>query len=644
MARHFVPVPIKSDQDRELTAKILKEIGAQRVFLVDVPRFPFEKNEYYNQIITDIAEQSKFYKEQGFEVAVWITTLGYGPMGEEYNKAKAKDFTSIRSIHGTVFDDAFCPLDEDFFEVVATWIKDICNQGIDMIMLDDELCLSARGEFGCACDKHLEKYSELLGETVTIDEIRQKVFAGDTNRYRKVWLKLMGDTMRDYVRKLRSVIDEINPEIRLGFCSGFTSWDLEGVDAIELAKIMAGNTKPFLRFMGAPYWISAGRFGSMTLESVIETVRMQYAWCKDSGVEVFTEDDSYPHNRFYTTATMNELYDLATRVSDDMDCLKYHFEYFSQPDYDLGYANLHKENIPLYEKIKEVYANKPAVGIRVYETMNKFENAELSSTTQPDVAIMKKYAFSQAQMLLSSISIPTTYSGEGICGIAFGENAKYLPESAFENGLILDLKAAEYLQKNGVDVGLKNVTPLSGLFIEEFDEPNDDVKIHDCWELFKLEIADTAKPVSYYRYVDVTNKEKYPSAYLYENAKGQRFLVYSVIGENQNYSSTLFWCYPRAKQILNAVKWLSGGKSIPCVCQGFPHLYCICKEDENAVAVGYFNCSIDKAKNVKVEFDRAACEVEFINCKGKLVDEKTAIIEKIDAYEFAGINAMVKEN
>ena len=52
--------------------------------------------------------------------------------------------------------------------------------------------------------------------------------------------------------------------------------------------------------------------------------------------------------------------------------------------------------------------------------------------------------------------------------------------------------------------------------------------------------------------------------------------------------------------------------------------------------------SLDKAKEVKVEFDRAVKNVEFINCEGRVVDEKTAVIEKIDAFEFAGISADYK--
>ena len=502
MAKMFVPISIRGDQDREMTVSILKKIETDRVYF-GVNRMPFERNDSYFAVIKDIKDQLKYYKDQGFEVCVWISSFGYGPMPEEFNKKKGEEFTKIRSIHGDICEDAFCPLDENFFNMLAAQFEDICNLGIDMIMLDDDITLSQRPGIGCACDKHLEEYRKRLGEDISLEEIPEKAFKGEGNRYRKVWLDLMGDTMRDFARKLRTVIDKINPDIRFGFCTGFTSWDLEGVDAIELSKIMAGNTKPFLRFTGAPYWAVNGRFGRMTLQTVIETVRMQYAWCKNEGVEVFTEDDCWPHNRFHTPAAVNELYDLATRVSDDMDSLKYNFEYFSQPDYDMGYNNLHIENMPLYKKIEEVYNDKPATGIRVYEKMRKFHEAKLADWVESEWTIMQKALFSHAQCLLTPHAIPTIYDGEGVCGIAFGNNIKYVPESAYDKGLIIDLKAARYLQENGVDVGLKSSTLMHGLFLESFVDSRDDVKAHDCWNYYNLEIDPAAKVLSYYKYVDM---------------------------------------------------------------------------------------------------------------------------------------------
>ena len=54
--------------------------------------------------------------------------------------------------------------------------------------------------------------------------------------------------------------------------------------------------------------------------------------------------------------------------------------------------------------------------------------------------------------MLAACGVPTTYSGNGLCGIAFGENARYLESSAWEKGLILDASAARILSERGIDV------------------------------------------------------------------------------------------------------------------------------------------------------------------------------------------------
>ncbi len=250
--------------------------------------------------------------------------------------------------------------------------------------------------------------------------------------------------------------------------------------------------------------------------------------------------------------------------------------------------------------------------------------------------------FSHAAGLLTANAIPTTYKGEGITSIAFGENIKYVPDEAYKNGMIIDLKAAKILTEKGIDVGLRSWENIDGFFNESFDDLTTHVKAYDTAEFYKLEIDEKAEVLAYYTFVDGTKEEKLPSAYLYENKEGKRFLVYAFIGENQPYSSSLLWCYPRRKEIVKAIEWLSKGNSLPITSSDSPHLYCICKEDKKSIAAGYFNCTIDKTKNLKVEFNKKVKNLEFINCQGKVIDEKTAIIEKIDAYEFAGVSAEYK--
>ncbi len=57
-----------------------------------------------------------------------------------------------------------------------------------------------------------------------------------------------------FSKTLRNAVDEIDKTIRLGYCLVYEVWDYGETDAIEIAKALAGDTKPFCRTAGAPYW------------------------------------------------------------------------------------------------------------------------------------------------------------------------------------------------------------------------------------------------------------------------------------------------------------------------------------------------------------------------------------------------------
>lgn len=649
MNKVFIPAPIF--QSKEATDALLKDArlsGADRIFLClgDVGRMPFEKGEFRTRIIDTFKEKIKYVKENGFEAGVWVGTLGFGTPTAHYNKDVAKKYTRIRSISGRVADDALCPLDEAFAEMTCEIIKELAQTGTDMIMLDDELCMSVRPGIGCACDLHLKKFREAVGENVSPEDLGYRIFSGKPNKYRDAWLTLMGDTLRHFCAKLRQAVDSVAPTVRLGFCAGYTSWDMEGADAIELTKILAGNTKPFLRLTGAPYWIAARRFGRQTLQTVIETARMQYAWCKDSGIEIFTESDTYPRDRFHTPAAYSECFHLATLASDGADTLKYMYDYMCEPDFERGYVDAHIRNINLQKQITEFFANKAPLGIRVYQTMRKLQSADLGDCLfnegelaphDKEKLLMKQYMFPASQMLLTSNAIPTVYDGEGTCGIAFGENARALPKSAFNKGLILDVKAAKILTERGIDVGLESCERISGSFMELFLGESPDTDLFDTQHLYKAKLKSGTKIISRFKCGEFFSNNTYPLAYLYENADRQRFLVYAFDAEEQTDSSSLYWSYGRGKQIANALEWL-GGEALPLRCERHPHLYAICKKGDKSVSAAYFNLCADEIVCANVTLAKEAKSIRFVNCTGRLTDKLSAVIDYIKPYGVAVID------
>ena len=641
MSKVFVPVSAYINQDFDKTLAELKKLGASRVYITISERDPFEKGERRTKVIANLKKAIDFYEANGYEASVWMCSIGFGSPIPSYNTEASKDYTRLRSITGKGIGDAFCPLDDKFTDMYCELIADIARTGVKMIMLDDELCLSVRPGLGCACELHLAEFSKRVGEEITLEGLPEKLFTGKKNKYRDAWLDLMGETLSDFCAKVRAAVDTVDPDIRLGYCAGYTSWDTEGIDALSLTKVLAGKNKPFLRFTGAPYWLSTQRFGRMTLQTIIEMARMQFAWSKDSGVEVFTEVDTYPRDRYHTPVAYSECFDLATRVSDDMDALKYMFNYCCPPEYEKGYIAEHASHLELYRDIERVYNSKKSVGIRVYEEMRKLKDAVLPEKFIGEKELMTRFAFSSAQKILTSNAIPTVYEGDGLCGIAFGENAKYLPDSAFNKGLILDVTAAEYLQTKGIDTGLRSVVDSSVAVHESFENGYPYTEHFDTKSVCLVEADVNAKVLSWFTSCEMFDDKKTPAAYLYENANGQRFLVYACRADSLRDSSTIFWSYGRAAQIAESIEWL-GGAPLPAVCLDNPHLYALCKESDGEVAMGYFNCHVDEINNAKVIFSKKVKSVEILNGEGSVVDDHTVVIKHIKAYGYVGINAVVE--
>lgn len=636
MGKTFIPIMIRDENnlDFDETLKRLKEAEADRVYIAIEGRVDFERTEKRQKLMEVIKDYDTKLKANGFETGVWMCTLGFGGKISKENINAASGFARRTSISGNSLGDSYCPYDENFTDSMCGIVEDIARTGVDMIMLDDELCQSVVPGIGCACDKHLDEYRRRLGEDIKREDIKNLAFTGGKNKYRDTWLELMGDTLKGFCRALRERVDSVNPKVRMGFCAGFTSWDFEGVDAIELTKTLAGNTKPFLRFTGAPYWYCFHRFDMQPLQNIIESVRQQYIWSKDSGVEVFTEDDSYPRNRYVVPASIMELFDVATKVSDDLDALKYIIDYTSEPWYESGYFNAHIENLPLYKEIADTFNDKKAIGVRIYEEQRTIQNADLPDTFTEEQSILGRW-FMQSSLVPTVNAIPTCYEGEGYFGMAFGEHAKYLPESAFNKGLVLDIKAAEILQKKGIDTGFISKKNTEYLPTEYFYEYKTAVPACCYSNTHDIEIKDNATVLSVYRH----DGKKTPASYIYENDNGQRFMVFAFSVENILPRSSDLLSYARGQQLVDYAKWL-GGEELPATCIGHPMLYSIAKEDDRTKAFAYFNCHADEVKNAKIKLSFKAKNVKFINCIGRYEDNYV-IIDYIKPYGFAAFTTEV---
>ena len=617
-----ISVPIINDIvdrcGRERLTEELRRLDADRVFLA--LSFYETDPEKKEQVLKQLRNNIRYFKDQGFEVGTWIWTFWI--KGEH-------SYTTMQAVDGTNIAEFICPTDGDFRKFATDYIQDIAACGPDLIMFDDDFRYGFHCGFSpaCLCDHHLAAIQDILGEPCDRETLRKHILEGGKNKYRDAWLQANGDAFRLFAREMREAVDRENPNIRMGTCACMTSWDIDGVDAYELATILAGKTRPFARLIGAPYW-AVNKSYNCNLQDVIELERMEESWTRRGDIDLIAEGDAFPRPRINCPASYLEGFDTALRAAGCLDGIhKYGIDYNSIVDYETGYADLYQRNRPLYPEIERIFGNKTSCGIRIYKSMQTVAEAQ-----DPGETGLQDLFFSYAARSLAACSVPSTYRGEGITGICFGENARNLPLSALKNGMILDVIAAKILTERGVDVGLEQCGDRINIPEEHFLHNDNYIAVRDIPSL-TITLKSDAQVLSDGATDDLT----IPLTYHYENAAGERFMVLNFIHghyKDQPNNSSIFRHYERRKQYLREAEWLSGKPFPAAMLTDHPNLYMQCKKQDSAMAIGLWNFFADTAFAPTMQLDKEYKSIEAVNCTATL-DGNRVTLSDIPPFGFA---------
>ena len=637
MKNYKITVPLSGAHNSpyivESSIKQYKRAGVTRIFagVPNVFNMPEIEDKEFAQFKVTIDECHK----EGIEVGLWCSSS----FGRNFNS-----FDPQINDKGEANGAFKCHCGEALINFHCEKAKRAASLGADIYMLDDDFH-QQHGKSdsikGCFCEHHRKLFNEICGGTLDFDLVKEKFWDECPNPYRETFLRALGLSLENFVKRLREAIDTVNPNMRLAICAHGADYYWNGTDIITLAKIAAGNTKPLIRTIGAPYWDYFADYPDR-LTSVFEFERAEFEFLKDSGVETMAEGDSFPRPRYASSAAQLELFDMVMRADGKADgILKYMFCYRASPEYELGYVNEHIANKPIYDEIEKHFADKTAVGVRVYQFPDKCLEAKKEySKFGYTASIIPDEGY-----LLSQLSIPTTYEGKGIAGVAFGENARYLTDEQLAGGILTDVMGAKILTERGIDCGLKNVVGKLSPSGERFNEHDAHRILGPDKSAYKIEVDEKAQVVSQYsvgvfsHYKELDEITNDPATYLYENANGQRFCVMAFDAKESvsNAKSLLehYRSYGKSKLLMNALEWL-GGKKLPARAEGHPDLYVMCKTDDNgAMAVGLWNCHRDKIRTSEVILDKEYTKIHFINCTGTLEGNKVTL-STLHAYEFCG--------
>ena len=148
----------------------------------------------------------------------------------------AHPYGTMMSIKGVPMPTYACPLDNDFSDFVANYLHDVALTGVDLIQFDDDFRYGFLGPNGpaCLCDHHMAILQQILGEVCTREEVCEHIILnGGPNKWRDAYLKANGDAFRAFAKKVQAAVDKANSDVRLGACACLTSWDIDGIQAME---------------------------------------------------------------------------------------------------------------------------------------------------------------------------------------------------------------------------------------------------------------------------------------------------------------------------------------------------------------------------------------------------------------------------
>lgn len=623
-----ISVPIMATTITENNKKdylaLFKNAGASRIFIA-LPDYA---------IPPTLGENIAFFKQNGFEVGVWLSTIGHGFVLSHTDDVTDLKFTAITNIEGEERPQANCPLDENFSDFIARLVADIAKLGPDIVMLDDDFRLSQHGKhLCCACKNHLNRISEILGENITREKIKPYILSEKANKYRDAWLKAQSDSLIEFSKHIRAEVDKETPDVTVCACMACAPWDADDLDVAEVARILAGNHQPILRLTGAPYWATQQR--KYPLIAVFEIARMLASFVQNQGFDLMSEGDVYPRPRYTCPASYLELYDAVTRADGSYNgILKYMFDYVAGPDFETGYLKLHNDNASFYKKLAKMFPNGANAGVRIITNPHTMKNADL------DISAPKIYSpVPQDGAMLGLCGIPTIYRGKGVCNSVFGENARAFNLEELGTGTIIDAVSAMILTERGIDVGLKSFNKLNTRNIAFLCTKNSEHKsliTNGNVRVLDAVLKDSAEPVLF----SEEKNELVPFAYRYENANGERFLVFLFEGASiYDHDRGIAWSglnknYATQEILIDSIPWLAK-QPLPAYCALNPEVYIMCEKDNDTMSVGVFNCFADPLTNPVIMLGEKYSRIECLNCEAMLDGNKVTITNKLHAFSAA---------
>ena len=598
-----VPLPLipKDENFFPRQVEFLKKMEADRAFLFGPPL----DGEYlpdlasYDRWSEILCEKRKILHQEGIDTAFWMGhTIGHAG---EFTVGHKPAFQELVGESGKTASGCYCPMDKKFKKYICDILASMAKSGVELILLDDDFRINSHPPnliTGCFCELHLNAFREKTGIVLSREEIIQQALCGEPGDMRRSWLEINEQTLLDFAEEIEQAVHAVNKDTRIGLATATTLWSNEGVDMRELLERLAGNTKPFLRLIGAPYWSK----DPANLPWVIEFSRLQASWAEKWDVEIVTEGDTFPHTKYFCPASVLHAFTQGTFAAGIQNILSYSVVYSVKPSHEPAYVKIIDENKENYDAICSFFPSEyKSIGAVPVLLPNNMMNTTFPAEPGDAARLWSNEPVVIRFLARMGISIGYETGSAFLTGYSAAALSAADLDEILSRGVILDAVAAKILMDKGVDIGITSIqdapSPVSEIFTD--NEFSGDYDGDSVWLLTvgkriykKCRMKNSAKSIG--SFTGTGDFESFPSVILYEDEKGRRFCTFAFDFAQVDRGGQLLYNYARQEQLTRCFAWV-GKKPLPVTVNGYPDVHVICREspDQDRIAVAIQNCHLD---------------------------------------------------
>ena len=249
--------------------------------------------------IEEAAQQFRRLKAQlkphGIRAGILVQTLL--DHAERFQPLSPVSFQRITGFDGAVSRACFCPMDQDFLIYVREMILMFSKELPDFFLVDDDVRLDNHhpARWACACPLHVALFNRFAGLEYSREQIFSAMERDDELglSVREHWQNSGDESLLQLARTIRESIDQVDAKIRCGKCASGSKSTFREAD---IARTLAGVTKPFIRLLGAYYC----QDGYAHFPDVMTSLATQ-ASLLDKDIELLSESDTCMHTRYHTS-------------------------------------------------------------------------------------------------------------------------------------------------------------------------------------------------------------------------------------------------------------------------------------------------------------------------------------------------------